>query len=89
MHDVLLINIGDADMSGKNVYDVESKKYLSEFFTQDKRLKEIAEKRRLAIYHECIDKLKKLGIAMVTVDSIKDIDGKILELLKKHKGEKK
>ena len=71
------------------MYDVESKKYLSEFFTQDKRLKEIAEKRRLDIYHECIDKLKKLGIAMVTVDSTKDIDEKILELLNRHKGEKK
>ena len=89
IHDVLLINISDADMSGKNVYDVESKKYLSEFFTQDKKLKEIADQRRLDIYHECIDKFKKLGIAMVTVDSIKDIDGKILELLNKHKGEKK
>ena len=89
LHDVLLINISDADMSGKNVYDVENKKYLSEFFTQDKKLKEIAEKRRLSIYHECIDKLKRLGIPMVTVDSTKNIDEKILELLNRHKGEKK
>lgn len=89
MHDVLMINISDADTSGKNVYDVEGGNYLSEYFTEDKVLAKLEAEKRQAVKNECENKLKKFGIASSTIDDTDDIDMRIVELLEKHKIEKR
>lgn len=89
LHDVLLLNISDAQIGGKNVYDVLSEKYIPHYFSEDKKLEQIAAERKAAIYHQCDEKLKRLGIAMVTVDTSKEIDERILELINQHKGVKR
>ncbi|MDE6208669.1 MAG: DUF58 domain-containing protein [Lachnospiraceae bacterium] len=89
MHDVLMINISDADTSGKNVYNVEGGNYLSEYFTEDKVLAKLEAEKRQAVKTECEDKLKKFGIASSTIDDTDDIDMRIVELLEKHKIEKR
>ena len=88
-HDILLIRISDADMTGKKVYNMNEEKYLPEFFTSNKKLAKLQEKKWKERYKECIEKLKHFGIAMSTIDHRKDIDTKLMELLHKHKYEKR
>ncbi len=89
MHDVLLINISDAEKSGKNVYNVVDGSYMSDYFTRDKKLLNIEKEKTAAVESQCREKLKRLGISSVTVDSAREIDEKIIELFGKHKGERK
>lgn len=88
-HDILLIRISDADMTGKKVYNMNEEKYLPEFFTSNKKLAKLQEKKWKERYKECIEKLRHFGIAMSTIDHRKDIDTKLMELLHKHKYEKR
>lgn len=88
-HDILLIRISDADMTGKKVYNMNEEKYLPEFFTSNKKLVELQEKKWKKLYKECIEKLKHFGIAMSSIDHRKDIDTKLIELLHKHRYEKR
>ena len=71
MHDVLLINISDAQKSGENVYNVLEDSYISEYFTSDKKLIQIEKEKAAAVKNQCEEKLKRLGISSVTIDSIK------------------
>ena len=85
VHDVLLINVSDADMFGKKIYSVERGDYLPPFVTESKRLKRMSEKKRAELKEFCEDKLNHHGIAHVTVDSTEHIDKSLIELLEKHK----
>lgn len=84
-HDVLLVDVSDADLSGKNVYDVEMCSYLPDFFTRDKKFVALEEEKKQSFEQRCIDKLKRYGIASSVISNTKDIDAKIIELLEKHK----
>ncbi len=89
MHDVLLVNVSDAKTEGRNVYDIEGENYLPEFFTSDKKLAKLESEKRQAVYDECMDKLKRYGIASSTISNTDEIDIKIIELLNRHKVEKR
>ena len=85
VHDVLLINVSDADMFGKKIYSVERNDYLPPFVTENKRLKAISMKKRQELKEFCEEKLNHHGIAHVTVDETDHIDRNLIELLEKHK----
>lgn len=85
LHDVILINISDANASGKDVFDVEENNFLPEFFTKSKKLLKKEEQKRIELMTECQNRLKKAGIANSTFDTKERIDIKITELLNKHK----
>ncbi|MBO6194298.1 MAG: DUF58 domain-containing protein [Clostridiales bacterium] len=85
VHDVLLINVSDADMFGKKIYSVERNDYLPPFVTENKRLKAISMKKRHELKEFCEEKLNHHGIAHVTVDETDHIDRNLIELLEKHK----
>ena len=87
LHDILLINVEDAGMNGKNVYDISGDTYIPEFFTRDMKLAKKEERKRQELSSACDDKLKKLGISYLTVRSSDSMDEKIVELLNKHKTE--
>lgn len=89
MHDVLIVQVKDAGTEGKNVYHISGESYLPEYFTTDKKLAKLEREKRREVYQECMDKLKRVGIASVAIDSTEEIDTKIIELLQKHKGEKR
>lgn len=89
LHDIILVNIDDAKKSGSDVYDVVGENYLSDYFTEDKKLSQIEKEKIERINDFCSNKLKRLGIASVTVDESKEIDERIIELFGKHKGEKR
>lgn len=89
LHDILLVNISDAHKSGSDVYDVVGESYLSDYFTEDKKLSKIEAEKKAQVHEYCKNKVKKLGIASVTIDETEDIEEKIIELFGKHKGEKR
>lgn len=89
LHDILVVKVSDADLSGNQVYDVELEDYLPDYFTKDKKLIQMEEKAKMERELAVKEKLKHFGIASVTIDSVENIETKIVELLSKHKGEKK
>lgn len=88
-NDVLIFCISDASLSGRQVYNIEAEEYLPAYITEDKKLSKRVEKKRKEIYDTCMDKVRKCGISMVMVDTTVDLDAKIIELLEKHKLEKR
>lgn len=89
LHDVIILNVSDTDISGKQVFDVESGEYMPAYFTRDKKLAKLEAKRKKEIEDACNEKLKRYGVVYSTVDSVEDMDMKVVELLNKHKGEKR
>ncbi len=85
VHDVLLINVSDADVFGKSVYGIEQGDYLPAFITGSKKLKKLQQEEKRRVLAECDDKLKRSGIAMTTIRSSNNVERGIIELLEKHK----
>ena len=85
VHDVLLINVSDADMFGKKIYSVDRSDYLPPFVTESKRLKKLSMKKRQELHDHCEEKLNHHGIAHVTIDTTDRVDKNLIELLEKHK----
>lgn len=89
MHDVLVINISDATSAGQAVFDMDRNEYLPAFFTRDKKLARMERACRMEVNRQAAEKLKRLGIASSTIDHTEELDVKIIELLNKHKIEKR
>lgn len=85
IHDILLINISDAYMTGKNAFDVDSGEYIPELILQDSKLIEIEKKTKEEVYKRSINKMNKYRITVVTINQHNEIVKKIIELLERHK----
>ena len=85
VHDVLLINVSDADVFGKNVYGIEQSDYLPAYITRSKKLRKLQQDEKRRVIAECDNKLKRNGIAMTTIRSSSHVERGIIELLEKHK----
>lgn len=85
VHDVLLINVSDADVFGKNVYGIEQSDYLPAYITRSKKLRKLQQEEKRRVLAECDNKLKRNGIAMTTIRSSSHVERGIIELLEKHK----
>lgn len=85
IHDVMLINIEDAYMTGSDIYDIDNKNYIPSFFLKDQKLYETERQIRKSIYDKNKRKLKKNKIDMVSIKSTSEISMKVIELLERHK----
>ena len=85
LHDILLININDAYMTGDKAYDVESSKYIPKLLFKDAKLHELEVKAKEELTKECTEKLEKYGIQSVTIDNNKECGNKIINLLERHR----
>ena len=85
VHDVLLINVSDADVFGKNVYGIEQRDYLPPYITRSRKLRRQQQEEKRRVLAECDNKLKRNGIAMTTIRSSSHVERGIIELLEKHK----
>jgi len=85
VHDVLIVNVSDADMFGKKIYSIDRRDYLPPFLSESKKLRALSMKKRQEIIDECEEKLNRQGIAHVTVNKTDHIERDLIELLEKHK----
>ena len=88
-HDVLVLNISDASIEGKSAYNLNTGIQMPSFFTNSKKLTESIRETNLKNVKEVTEKLKKFGISCSTIDYIDELDSEIVDLLAKHKLEKR
>lgn len=86
-HDVLMVNISDADIKYNQMYNMNDKEYMDDFFIKDKKLIALAQKNKADAQRALNQKLKNFGIPCVTVDYLKELDWELLNLLSSHKTE--
>ncbi len=84
-HDVLFVNIGDADVTGGKSFDVDTGRYIPAFVSGNKKLMRIERKYKEEMREANNKKLVKYGIINADIDSEKDIAQKIIELLERHR----
>ncbi len=84
-HDLLFININDADVTGGRSFKVENNRYLPEFITSSKKLAQMEKKMKDEILEENKKKLLHHAIISTDIDSKEDITLKITELLERHR----
>lgn len=85
LHDVMLINISDALMTGYNTYDVDQEDYIPDYILEDEKLKDIELEIKNRIYEETKERFKKYKIVTTTINKQKDIVNDVYKLLERRK----
>lgn len=85
LHDVILINIDDAGVMGRSVFDIDDGVYIPDFFTADGKLEKIEEDYRKKLRSRCDNKLKKMGVSYSVMGTSDGMDEQIVALLEKHR----
>lgn len=84
-HDILFINIKDADLTGDRAYKIEKNRYLPRFVTMDKKMIKMEKDIKQKVSEENEKKLKHHAIISTDVSSKENITMKITELLERHR----
>ena len=69
-------------MFGNNLYDLDSKKYVPKLLSHNSQLEQIEKKIKEELY---VDLTKKIKLDIVSINGIKEINLKVIELLERHK----
>lgn len=85
IHDVMFINISDALMTGKSIFDINKDEYIPNYILDDKKLKDIELEIKENMYNQIKETFKKNNIAMTTINTRKDIAKDIFKLLERQK----
>ena len=85
VHDVMAINITDAEMTGESAFDVEENGYIPKFILEDKKLNELEKKRKQEIYSRTKKIFEKNRISTTTINKESEITPKIIELLERYR----
>lgn len=84
-HDVLFLNMSDAVPNLDCSFDMEKSSFLSMFFTKNKKLSTRIKARNLLMIDKAMERFKRFGISCSTIDYIGELDKEIIDLLAKHK----
>ncbi len=84
-HDVMMVNISDALMTGNNTFDIEQENYIPDYILEDEKLKDIEIQIKNQIYKNIKEKLKKYNIIITTINKQKDIVKDVYKLLERRK----
>ena len=84
-HDVMIVNISDALMTGNNTFDIEQENYIPDYILEDEKLKDIEIQIKNQIYKNIKEKLKKYNIIITTINKKKDIVKDVYKLLERRK----
>lgn len=85
MHDVMAINISDADMTGESTFDVEDDEYIPKLILQDKKLHELEEKMKQELEERNKKKFEKNRVTITTINNSQEIVPKTIELLERYR----
>lgn len=89
MHDVLFFLTSDADLTGKHLYSLDRQRELPPFLAESRRFKKRVAARKMQETQACMERLKSLGISCSIVDDLEELDEEIINLLDRHKADKK
>ena len=84
-HDIMLINISDGFVFGKNVFDMDSNSYIPNIFSKNKTLFELEAQMKDEMYISCINKISKYRVGIVTINNVGEIPMKIIKLMEEYK----
>ncbi len=84
-HDLMVIDISDADFTDGNAYNIDKDKYIPEYIASNKKLRDIEINTKKQIYEENERKLIKYRVVSTKIDSEEQIIEKVIELLGGHK----
>ena len=84
-HDLLIINVEDAFLTGDNVFDTELSRYERFFLSHSKALHEEEIRQREAIIGSVHEMCKRNKAALMTLSSEEDIIGGTIELLERYR----
>ena len=84
-HDVLVMDISDADFTDGNAYNIDRDKYIPDFIAENKKLRDIEINTKRQIFEENEKKLLKYRVISTKIDSEEQIVEKVIELLGGHK----
>ena len=85
VHDVMFVNINDANMIGDKVYDIENNLYIPSMILQDSKLHELEKQIKKELYVKCTKKFEKYRVSITTMNNSKEIAIKIINLLERHR----
>ncbi|WP_024867179.1 DUF58 domain-containing protein [Butyrivibrio sp. FCS014] len=84
-HDLLIINVEDAFLTGDNVFDTELSRYERFFLSHSKALHEEEVRQREAIIGNASEICKRNRAALMTLSSEEDIIGRTVDLLERYR----
>lgn len=84
-HDLLVVNIGDATLTGMHSFDVKKGSYVSDYISNNKKLMRLEEQVRQKTAYENTRKLIQHQIVSIEINSENEIVDKSMELLERHK----
>ena len=84
-HDVLLVDIGDANLAEKRSYSVDADHYVLDFLASNKKLRKLEQETKERIQKENESKLIQYRIVSSHIDTEEDIVEKVVDLLERHK----
>ena len=84
-HDIMLINISDGYLFGKDVYDMDTDTYIPNIFSKNQQLFQLENEYKDNLYISCLNKISKYRVSIVTIDNIEEIPIKVIKLLEDYK----
>ena len=84
-HDVLVINVSDAELTGDMAFDMDDGLYIPKLILRDKKINQMEKEVKKEIFERCVKKLQKYKVTAMTIDSAEDISFRIIELLERHR----
>ncbi|MBO4926887.1 MAG: DUF58 domain-containing protein [Clostridiales bacterium] len=84
-HDIIFININDADLTGDHAFKVDKNRYLPRFVTMDKKLVKLEKEMKEKIKTDNERKLMHNAIISTDISTKENIVLKITELLERHR----
>ena len=88
-HDVMIVNISDALMTGNNAFDIEQEEYIPDYILEDEKLKDIEIEIKNKVYDNVKEKLKKYNIITTTINKQEEIVKDVYKLLERRKNANK
>ena len=88
-HDVLALTMNDADFAKGKLYDLTDDHYVDDFFLKDKKLCRLIAKRKEELSEENEERFKVHGIVQAEFDNSPELEKDLIEMLSRHKFEKR